>query len=79
MGLRDMYVCMQRQGSLQRRESVTEHENGVCESVHPVLYSKVYFLTKVLHSCSHCKKRNSYTDDNQYLDEYSKPTIIWKC
>ena len=45
----------------------------------PVLYSKVYLLTKVLYSCSHCKKRNSNTDDNQYLDEYRKPTIIWKC
>ena len=66
-----MYVCTQWQGSLRRRESVTEHENGVCESVHPVPYSKVYFLTKVLHSCCHCKKRNGNTDDNKYLDENS--------
>ena len=80
VGLKDMYVCTQWQGSLQRRESVCYRawEWRVWECT-PVLYSKVYFLTKVLHSGSHCQKRNSNTDDNQYLDEYSKPTIIWKC
>ena len=80
LGLKDMYVCTQWQGSLQRRESVCYRawEWRVWECT-PVLYSKVYFLTKVLHSGSHCQKRNSNTDDNQYLDEYSKPTIIWKC
>ena len=46
LGLRDMYVCTQWQGSLQRRESVTEHENGVCESVHLYHTQRFTFLPK---------------------------------
>ena len=74
------YVCMYAVAGEPSKEGVCYRawEWSVWEWT-PVLYSKVYFLTKVLHSCSHCKKRNSNTDDNQYLDEYSKPTIIWKC
>ena len=74
------YVCMSAVAGEASKEGVCYRawEWSVWEWT-PVLYSKVYFLTKVLHSCSHCKKRNSNTDDNQYLDEYSKPTIIWKC
>ena len=74
------YVCMYTVAGEPSKEGVCYRawEWSVWECT-PVLYSKVYFLTKVLHSCSHCKKRNSNTDDNQYLDEYSKPTIIWKC
>ena len=46
LGLRDMYVCTQWQGSLQRRESVTEHENGVCESVHLYCTQRFNFSPK---------------------------------
>ena len=46
LGLRDMYVCTQWQGNLQRRESVTEHENGVCESVHLYCTQKFTFSPK---------------------------------
>ena len=46
LGLRDMYVCTQWQGSLQRRESVTEHENGVCESVHLYCTQRFTFSPK---------------------------------
>ena len=74
------YVCMYAVAGEPSKEGVCYRawEWSVWECT-PVLYSKVYFLTKVLHSGSHCQKRNSNTDDNQYLDEYSKPTIIWKC
>ena len=74
------YVCMYAVAGEPSKEGVCYRawEWSVWECT-PVLYSKVYFLTKVLHSCSHYKKWNSNTDDNQYLDEYSKPTIIWKC
>ena len=46
LGLRDMCVCTQWQGSLQRRESVTEHENGVCESVHLYCTQRFTFSPK---------------------------------
>ena len=46
LGLRDMYVCTQWQGSLQRRESVKEHENGVCESVHLYCTQRFTFSPK---------------------------------
>ena len=74
------YVCMYAVAGEPSKEGTCYRawEWSVWECT-PVPYSKVYFLTKVLHSCSHCKKRNSNTDDNHYLDEYSKPTIIWKC
>ena len=46
LGLRDMYVCTQWQGNLQRRESVTEHENGVCESEHLYCTQRFTFSPK---------------------------------
>ena len=46
VGLRDICVCTQWQGSLQRRESVTEHENGVCESVHLYCTQRFTFSPK---------------------------------